>query len=147
MPARDAREERVPVSPRRAAELPRAASAAATARDSLASWFAADLDAEMLYSAQLAVSELATNAYLHGRGRITLRADLDRDRLLVEVSDEGSGFERVVRPHHLQGLGGRGLKIVDAEASRWGIRDGATRVWFELERPGPRVTRKPPATG
>jgi anti-sigma regulatory factor (Ser/Thr protein kinase) len=129
------------MSGRHAAELPRAASAAATARDSLASWFAADLGTSMLYSAQLVVSELATNAYLHGRGRITLRAELDGDRLLVEVTDEGNGFEQTVRPHHLEGLGGRGLKIVDAEASRWGIRDGRTRVWFELERPGPRVGR------
>jgi hypothetical protein len=29
--------------------------------------------------------------------------------------------------------------IVDAESSRWGIHEGTTHVWFELERPGPRL--------
>jgi anti-sigma regulatory factor (Ser/Thr protein kinase) len=93
----------------------------------------------MLQRAQLAVSELATNAFLHGCGKIVLCAELDRDRLLVEVIDEGAGFERELRPHDLHALGGRGLMIVDAEASRWGIQEGTTHVWFELERPGPRL--------
>jgi anti-sigma regulatory factor (Ser/Thr protein kinase) len=127
------------VTTEHAIALPRTAWAAARARDAIAAWFASELEAEMLQSAQLAASELATNAFLHGRGRIELRADLDPNRLLVEVLDEGSGFERQIRAHDREALGGRGLMIVDAEASRWGIHEGTTHVWFELERPGPRL--------
>jgi hypothetical protein len=58
---------------------------------------------------------------------------------LVEVIDEGSGFERVVREHSFEDLHGRGLDIVDAEASRWGLYEGTTHVWFEIERSGPRL--------
>ena len=29
--------------------------------------------------------------------------------------------------------------IVEAEASRWGVHEGTTHVWFEVERPGPRL--------
>jgi len=70
-----------------------------------------------------------------------LRATLDEDRLLVEVIDEGNGFERTIRQQDFPSIGGRGLAIVDAEASRWGIHAATTNVWFELERPGPRLGR------
>jgi anti-sigma regulatory factor (Ser/Thr protein kinase) len=109
-------------------------------------WFAAEIDGALLHRAQLLTSELVTNAYVHGHGAIELRAALDEDRLLVEVTDEGSGFERQVGARSLDALGGRGLSIVDGEASRWGIHEGTTHVWFELERPGPRLGEeaKPP---
>jgi hypothetical protein len=58
---------------------------------------------------------------------------------LVEVIDEGSGFERVVRQQTFEDLHGRGLMIVDAAASRWGLHEGMTHVWFEIERTGPRL--------
>ena len=97
------------------------------------------LDRDELDRAKVMVSELVTNAVMHGRGVISLRASLDQDRLLVEVIDEGSGFERVVRERSFEELGGRGLDIVDAEASRWGLYEGTTHVWFEIERSGPRL--------
>jgi hypothetical protein len=59
--------------------------------------------------------------------------------VLVEVIDEGSGFERVVRRNDFEDVGGRGLTIVESQASRWGIHEGTTHVWFELERSGPRL--------
>jgi len=123
-------------------ELPRSSAAAGRARAAIADWFRGDVEDELLRSAQLAVSELTTNAYLHGRGTIVLRGDLDDDRLLVEVIDDGGGFERELRERDFEGLGGRGLAIVDAEVSRWGIHEGTTHVWFELERPGPRLGRE-----
>ena len=70
-----------------------------------------------------------------------LRATLDEDRLLVEVIDEGNGFERTIRQRDFPSIGGRGLAIVDAEANRWGIQAATTNVWFELERPSPRLGR------
>jgi anti-sigma regulatory factor (Ser/Thr protein kinase) len=120
-------------------DLPRKRGAPALARRSLTRSFAGEVERDALRTAELLVSELVTNAVMHGRGKITLRAQVDEDRLLVEVIDEGEGFERTVRHSDFDNVGGRGLAIVDAEASRWGIHEGTTHVWFELERPGPRL--------
>jgi anti-sigma regulatory factor (Ser/Thr protein kinase) len=120
-------------------ELPREPSAAGRARRLLEELSAGALDAEELGRATLLVSELVNNAVLHGRGAITLRAVLDEDRLLVEVMDEGSDFERVMREQDFDELGGWGLRIVEAEASRWGVHEGTTHVWFEIEPSGPRL--------
>ena len=119
--------------------LPHTVDAPRAARRLVREWLPEDLAGEKLESAQLLVSELVTNAVVHGRGRVTLRAELDDDRLLVEVIDDGDGFERIVRQRDFDSVGGRGLAIVDVLASRWGIHEGTTHVWFELERPGPRL--------
>lgn len=121
--------------------LPHTVQAPGIARRSLADWLAPTVEADELDTARLLVSELVTNAVVHGQGDITLRATLDEDRLMVEVIDEGRGFELTVRQQDFASIGGRGLAIVDAEASRWGIHEGTTHVWFELERPGPRLGR------
>lgn len=128
-------------------KLPHTSEAPAIARRSIVRWLAPDVEPDELDTAKLLVSELVTNAVVHGHGEITLRAKLDEDRLLVEVIDQGQGFERTVRQRDFAGIGGRGLAIVDSEASRWGIHEGTTHVWFELERPGPRLgpDKKPDA--
>lgn len=107
----------------------------------LTEWFAPVLAAGTLMTARLLVSELVTNAVTHGRGRITLRAQLFERRLLVEVIDEGGGFERELRERDFDtpGVGGWGLSVVDAESNRWGLRRHSSHVWFELERPRPRL--------
>lgn len=122
-------------------QLPRADSASRTARRALRDWCGDHVDADLLTAAEQLVSELATNAYLHGLGEITMCARLDDDRLLVEVIDEGSGFERELRRKDFRQIGGWGLEIVDDIASRWGLHEGTTHVWFELERRGPRLTQ------
>jgi len=110
------------------------------ARRALRDWFGiADVDADLVDDAELLVSELVTNALRHGRGGIELRAALDGNRLFVEVVDEGSGFERTLRRSDFDQVGGWGLEIVEELASRWGVHEGTTHVWFELERPGPRL--------
>jgi anti-sigma regulatory factor (Ser/Thr protein kinase) len=120
-------------------ELPRELSAASQARASLDDRYTAVLGGDELDTAKLLASELVNNAVLHGHGTITFRAALDENRLMVEVIDEGSGFERVLDQHDFDKIGGFGLEIVEAAASHWGVREGTTHVWFELERPGPRV--------
>lgn len=128
-------------------ELPRSPEAPGIARRELARRYGDSLELDELYTAKLLTSELVTNAVLHGHGRILLRAGLNDDRVLVEVLDEGAGFEHESRRREFHELAGRGLEIVDAESSRWGIHAGSTHVWFELERPGPRLgaTKKPAA--
>jgi anti-sigma regulatory factor (Ser/Thr protein kinase) len=128
-------------------ELARETTAPQAARSLVKERFADKLSDQELDIARLLVSELVTNAVIHGRGRITLRARLNEDRLLVDVIDEGSGFEPAVREHGAENprTGGRGLTIIEAESSRWGTHKGTTHVWFELERPGPRIIGSAPS--
>jgi len=96
----------------------------------------------------LCVSELATNALVHGvppgRGFLLL---LRRDfggMLRVELHDSGDGEPAIAdRPGRGrdQEEGGRGLLLVDALADKWdvGPRDPGKIVWCEFangERPG-----------
>ena len=115
-------------------QLPRSEEAPEIARGRVVQRFARELDRRELENAQLLTSELVTNAVMHGRGAIELSAVLDEDRLLVEVTDDGEGFEPTLRKRALDAVGGNGLNIVDVIASRWGIHEGSSQVWFELER-------------
>jgi anti-sigma regulatory factor (Ser/Thr protein kinase) len=126
-------------------DLPRGPRAPGIARRSLEDWLRSMLGDDEMDDVKLIASELVTNAVVHGRGQIALRAHVDDDRVRVEVIDEGHGFEHVVRRVPFEQLCGRGLAIVDDLAGRWGIHEGTTHVWFEVERPGPRVgaDRKP----
>ncbi|MFI8913974.1 ATP-binding protein [Streptomyces sp. NPDC053513] len=81
------------------------------------------------------VSELATNALLHGvppgRG-YRLHLYLERPgSLRVEVHDSGDGTPAVREP---SGESGRGLLLVGALADRWGVgaRDPGKIVWCEF---------------
>lgn len=126
-------------------ELPRGPDAPRAARRALEHWFGDPLGPEDLADAKLLASELVSNAVIHGRGQISLRAQLDEDRVLIEVMDEGAGFEHTVRKVPFDQVAGRGLGIVDTVSSRWGLHEGTTHVWAELEREGPRLgeDRKP----
>ncbi len=119
--------------------LPRSPDAPYLARTAVTKWLGDAFDAEELARAKLLVSELITNAVVYGEGEIALRVHLDADRVLVEVIDEGGGFEHQIRQQGFDNIGGRGLAIVDAESARWGIHEGTTHVLFELEREGPRL--------
>jgi anti-sigma regulatory factor (Ser/Thr protein kinase) len=119
--------------------LPRAETAPAVARQTLTHAYVERVGPNLLDDAKLLVSELTSNALRHGRGEITLRARLDDNRLLVEVIDAGSGFERALLHRDFPAVGGWGLEIVEDVASRWGVHEGTTHVWFELEQPGPRL--------
>ncbi|MEU5660644.1 ATP-binding protein [Streptomyces sp. NPDC047737] len=86
------------------------------------------------------VSELATNAVLHGRvpGRdFRLALVVHRDGpLRIEVTDAlGDRLPRAVTPgQHMET--GRGLLIVEALADRWGVTPGPfprKTVWAELD--------------
>lgn len=116
--------------------LPPAPQTPGIARRRLTERFAAQLADDELRDAALLISELVTNAVLHGRGRIDLSARLDGDRLTVDVADQGNGFQRTSRKPDVHAVGGHGLNIVDALASRWGIDKGTSHVWFELQRRG-----------
>jgi anti-sigma regulatory factor (Ser/Thr protein kinase) len=81
----------------------------------------------------LCVSELATNALVHGvppgRGFL-LRVRYDGDVLRVELHDSGPGEPRI--PDDADG-GGRGLLLVAALSDKWGVqpRSPGKAVWCE----------------
>jgi anti-sigma regulatory factor (Ser/Thr protein kinase) len=74
----------------------------------------------------LVVSELVTNAVVHGVGEITLSVNVAGDAVDVEVADRDPSL-----PHRLDAPvdaeAGRGLLLVSRVARHWGVR---------LERPG-----------
>lgn len=119
--------------------LARDLTAPGAGRRAVERWFGALLEPSELGNVKLLTSELVTNAVVHGTGKITLHARFHDERVLVDVVDEGHGFERALRKRDFDDVGGRGLTIVDATASRWGIHEGTTHVWFELQRSGPRL--------
>lgn len=88
------------------------------------------LDRDRLDTAVLLISELVTNAVLHGTGEIRLTIDVHDGDARFTVCDEGSGTPEV-RPEPGPD-GGWGLRLVGQLASRWGVREGRTQVWFEL---------------
>ncbi|WP_199549111.1 ATP-binding protein [Streptomyces sp. N35] len=108
------------------------------ARDALADWGWPAPDDPLL-----CVSELATNALLHGvppgRGFL-LRMARDADVLRIEVHDSGAGDPRIPETAD---EAGRGLRIVDVLADKWGVgeRDPGKTVWCEFAASDERRTR------
>ena len=89
--------------------------------------------------AALVVSELFTNAVMHGPagGRVLVGYCLWRDGAQIVVCDAGgTTFPRLRDPGELD-EGGRGLQVVDAVAAAWGtFRAGhAQAVWCDLGKP------------
>jgi anti-sigma regulatory factor (Ser/Thr protein kinase) len=94
----------------------------------------AELPAALLTDLELVVSELVTNALMHGPGQpIELRLEVvAAGRVRGHVADGG---DREVRLRaRIDHKGGLGLRLVDAVAE-WGVRR-PTLVWFELPRRG-----------
>lgn len=92
-----------------------------------------ELDARTHDDLRLIVSELVTNAVVHGPNHpIRVRVEVGDDGVVRgEIEDEGSGNVRLRAARSARG-GGYGLGIVDALSDNWGVRGETTRVWFEL---------------
>ncbi|MES4905668.1 MULTISPECIES: ATP-binding protein [unclassified Streptomyces] len=88
--------------------------------------------------AALIVSELAANAVLHGGipGR-NFRVQLTLTKTLLRIAVSDAKGERLPRPRHptADDKFGRGLLIVRALATRWGVRERTVgkEVWVELD--------------
>ena len=115
--------------------LPRSPDSVGAARR-LVNGHTPSLDSEQRRDAVLMVSELVTNAVLHGVGAISLRVDAESDTVRIEVADEGNA---ALAPNPApSAYGGWGLRIVEQLADDWGVGAGSTKVWFRLGRPHPR---------
>ena len=102
-------------------------------RDALADWGFGGARADDVV---VCVSELATNALVHGvppgRGYRLMLWLREEGQIRVEVHDSGDGEPGVRVP---DGESGRGLVIVHALADRWGVgeRVPGKIVWCEFD--------------
>ena len=116
-------------------DLPPSLDAAAFARHYLAE-HADGLDPDLVYDAQLLLTELVANAVTHGRPDITLQLRLEPPGIGVRVHDGGDAQFVVPRDAAPDQPSGRGLRIVSMLASEWGVETSAgtpgKTVWFRL---------------
>jgi hypothetical protein len=101
---------------------------ASAALDGRANGLAAD--------AELVVTELVTNAVLHGAPPVLVRITGRRHRVRIEVSDSATTLP--LRHHRRsEGMTGRGLDVVETLSHAWGVQSGpeGKLVWAELGRP------------
>jgi len=112
-------------------------SAAPLARRALAAVLAGTVFADRSYEAQLAASELVTNAVLHGREPMSMRVLLTDSCLRVEVAD-GSPISPSFSMLDPTALTGRGLMLISDAVDRWGVEPlpKGKAVWFELHAGG-----------
>jgi anti-sigma regulatory factor (Ser/Thr protein kinase) len=94
--------------------------------------FLLDLDsADLVADVELVVSELVTNAVLHGTGQVQLRLEMVDGAVSVGVLDGGRAQPRPPgRGHGAES--GRGLALVAGLTRDWGIRPDSTggkEVW------------------
>jgi anti-sigma regulatory factor (Ser/Thr protein kinase) len=94
-------------------------------------------------TAQLLVSETVTSsldqaAPASGSGTLEVGYAVVGRRLRVEVSDDGGPARLRRRIHAVRSASGRGLELVRALASRWGVRESAAgrTIWFEVDLTG-----------
>jgi anti-sigma regulatory factor (Ser/Thr protein kinase) len=99
---------------------------------------AAGLSEENCQTAALLVSELVTNAIIHGRTSAQIDAHRPGAKLRVSVRDDNPDLPPVGNRPPLTAESGRGLTIVSMLASRWGIeaRGKGKAIWFELDTAG-----------
>jgi anti-sigma regulatory factor (Ser/Thr protein kinase) len=89
-------------------------------------------------TAALLVSEVVTNAVLHARTTVTLTVRAHGSIAHIEVRD-GSPVQPRVHAFSPTSATGRGLRLLDLLAKRWGVdadpRTGGKVVWFDVGEP------------
>jgi anti-sigma regulatory factor (Ser/Thr protein kinase) len=116
-------------------EIPRNLMAPATAREAVEGLSGRVAD-DVIPDVKLLVSELVTNSVKYGgEGALRLHIEADGPRKLrAEVIDQGVGFVPVARDRPATDVGGWGLHLVQTLSNRWGVYEGSTHVWFEIDR-------------
>jgi len=124
----------VPASQQRTREFPPVPEAAGAARrfvaEALRQWGHSDA---LVRDAQLVISELATNAVLHTGSRFSVLIRGEDAGVRISVADQSPLPPSLKHPPQ-EVSSGRGLQVVSALTSRWGVEpapDGKT-VWAHL---------------
>ena len=113
-------------------ELPRRAGSAGLAR-LIVTAHGSSLESEQLKNANVMVSELVSNAFRHGDGRIHLTVESGPEGMCASVHDEGSGT--IATPEPRPARGGWGLYFVEQLSDAWGVAEDDSRVWFRVGDP------------
>jgi serine/threonine-protein kinase RsbW len=86
-------------------------------------------------TAEILVSEVATNCVRHTSSDFSVRIETTGPRIRVDVSDQGTGTPKLRSPSASE-PSGRGLRIVDLLSDRWGVLSSPSAagktVWFEI---------------
>lgn len=127
--------EEILLASRRTLEPDIASSAAARRfmEETLRRWSCADV----LDVVNLLVSELVTNAVVHGGSQAEVSVVLTPRALRVEVGDHDERIPEPKRESDDWATSGRGLALVESLSRTWGI-DRVARgkvIWFEVDRP------------
>ncbi len=121
----------VPKSRTFAANPASVAEARRFVRQTLAGWQADDFEDRAVH----VLSELATNSVIHARSSFVVELSLDAAGLRLCVSDD-SGRHPVRKSRSAQATTGRGLALVEALSTAWGVdRNGSgsgKTVWVLL---------------
>ncbi|GAA2392613.1 ATP-binding protein [Streptomyces glaucosporus] len=124
-------------------EVPAQRSSVCVARRLLAEWLDRwHCPRDTAETAQLVISEFATNAVLHTPSdRIVCRLQQSERWLRIEVRDQGTGTRGLTpRLAGTESTCGRGLQLVDALADSWGDVPASGSqgrlVWAELRLTG-----------
>ncbi len=97
--------------------------------DALRSWGAPEV-ADVV---RLLASEIVTNAIVHARTNVVVIIVVTPPIVRVEVSDDAERYPEMRRADE-EATSGRGMTLVDALASAWGVQpaNGGKCVWFEV---------------
>jgi anti-sigma regulatory factor (Ser/Thr protein kinase) len=89
-------------------------------------------------TATLLVSEVVTNAILHARTTVRVTVEVADEFVRIAVRD-GSPVQPRVHSFSSTSATGRGLRLLDRLARRWGVYSdpatGGKVVWFEVGEP------------
>jgi serine phosphatase RsbU (regulator of sigma subunit) len=94
----------------------------------------ADVDAAVVDDARLVVTELATNACLHGQPPVIVRVRRVEANVRVEVQDAGQALP-LIPAHSTEAMTGRGLALIASVGAAWGVEPaagGGKVVWVDL---------------
>ena len=122
-------------------ELPHDPASATRARQLVARCAEALGEGQYVELAQLLVTELVANSVMHARPPLSVECVATDDGLKISVRD-GSLERPASRQPHPTDESGRGIQLVDAVASQWGVDDhpdGTKSVWVKLGRAGSKV--------
>ncbi|MFG2720194.1 ATP-binding protein [Streptomyces sp. NPDC048416] len=112
-------------------------------RQAIDEWFGprGPKESVAVQDALLLVSEVATNACVHGGEPYELRLDRVGDRLLVQISDRSPRRPSPHGPHRPARSSGHGLYLLRRLSAAWGWvpRGRGKTVWFELRIADPAV--------
>lgn len=113
--------------------LPASRASVALARGELRRLLEETGHADWVDTAELALSELVTNAIVHAGTEVDLDLRVGEDHLRVEVAD-GSPHAPAARDYSPLAGTGRGLHLVHELVDAWGVEQRAAGkvVWFEV---------------